>query len=183
MKGRKFGRWRVISTVIRRDGRRFWGCECDCGVLKQVYEQSLKAGRSRSCGCLRKERVSHRRFIHGAAYIPGQSATPEYNAWQNAKRRCYDQNHPRYADWGGRGIAMCARWKDSFPSFLADMGPRPSPKHSLDRYPNNNGNYEPRNCRWGTAKQQVDNRRMKRLENFSTAELQAELNLRKELGI
>lgn len=85
------------------------------------------------------------------------STTPEYGAWKRMRHRCENPDHPRYADWGGRGIRVCDRWQD-FANFLADMGPRP-PGMSLDRWPDNNGNYEPGNCRWATPVEQVRNRR------------------------
>lgn len=85
--------------------------------------------------------------------------TPEYRAWANMKSRCFDTNRPDYSDYGGRGITVCERWSDSFSNFFADMGPRPSSKHSLDRYPNNDGNYEPGNVRWATPIEQGSNKR------------------------
>lgn len=89
----------------------------------------------------------------------GKPIPPEYQAWTNAKGRCYNKNDPRFADYGGRGIGMCEEWRKDFSAFLAYIGPRPSPKHSLDRYPNNDGNYEPGNVRWAIPEQQVRNRR------------------------
>jgi hypothetical protein len=76
-------------------------------------------------------------------------------------QRCTNPRNKRYADYGGRGIQVCDRWRTSFAAFLEDMGRRPSPEHSIDRYPNNDGNYEPGNCRWATAKQQRANRRVR----------------------
>ncbi len=93
--------------------------------------------------------------------------TPEYYAWSDAKGRCYRKTKWNYERYGGRGITMCERWLNSFANFLADMGLRPSPEHSLDRFPNNNGNYEPGNCRWATRKQQVRNRRSNQLVSFN----------------
>jgi hypothetical protein len=85
--------------------------------------------------------------------------TPEYQTWANIIKRCTNPKTPNYRYYGGRGIAICSRWRDSFQAFLADMGRRPSPRHSIDRYPNNDGHYEPGNCRWATAKEQRQNQR------------------------
>lgn len=83
--------------------------------------------------------------------------TTEYNSWCNMKARCYNENHPRYPDWGGKGITVCDRWKHSFENFFADMGFKPSPLHTLDRIEGDKG-YEPNNCRWATKKEQSVNR-------------------------
>lgn len=92
----------------------------------------------------------------------GQTAngkiSPEHKAWAAIKQRCYNPNASKYKYWGGRGITVCERWLNSFENFLADMGKRPSDKHSLDRFPNKEGNYEPGNCRWATIEQQNENR-------------------------
>lgn len=85
--------------------------------------------------------------------------TPEYRAWDSLRDRCLNRRSPRYADYGGRGIAVCTRWRDSYENFLADVGRRPSAQHTLDRFPNNDGNYEPGNVRWATKKEQASNRR------------------------
>lgn len=85
--------------------------------------------------------------------------TPEYRAWHHIKDRCCNPNDKRYSDYGGSGIKMCKRWLNRFDLFLKDMGKRPSTKHSIDRFPNNNGNYSPNNCRWATSKQQAFNKR------------------------
>ncbi len=94
-------------------------------------------------------------MIHGHARMSNR--TPEFIAWANMLDRCYNPNKPNYKDYGGRGIMVCERWGDSFENFLSDMGLRPSDKHSLDRFPNNDGNYEPSNCRWATRPQQQAN--------------------------
>jgi hypothetical protein len=91
----------------------------------------------------------------------GGRRTPEYKVWAGMRARCYCETNPRYADYGGRGIRVCERWRD-FAAFLADMGPRPSPRHELDRFPDNNGNYRPGNCRWATATQNGRNKRNNR---------------------
>lgn len=92
----------------------------------------------------------------------GRSHTPEYTCWQRAKSRCFNERDKHYADYGGRGITMCDRWRDSFEAFLADLGPRPSPKHSIDRK-NNDGHYEPDNCRWADPFEQANNTRRNRV--------------------
>ena len=88
---------------------------------------------------------------------------PEYSVWRDMKRRCCDPKYKKYRLWGGRGIGVCQRWKDDFFNFLDDMGPRPSRLHSIDRYPDKNGNYEPSNCRWSTQKEQCRNTRKNRM--------------------
>lgn len=98
-----------------------------------------------------------RQHRHGFASI--KTRTPEYAAWHSMKVRCFDPKMPAYKNYGGRGITVCERWARSFPLFLADIGLRPSPQHSLDRYPNNDGDYEPGNVRWATRKQQEANKR------------------------
>ena len=99
-----------------------------------------------------------------------------------AKDRCHNTQTDRWSDYGGRGIKVCRRWRNSFENFLADMGRRPSPQHSLDRYPDNDGDYKPDNCRWATAKEQRANQRLRakvaQLNNFTDAELLAEIKRR-----
>jgi hypothetical protein len=97
-----------------------------------------------------------RAITHGE--VVGGKATPEYSAWRTMLARCRNTNNPRYSEYGGRGIVVCERWL-TFDNFLVDMGRRPSPCHSLDRFPNNDGGYEPRNCRWALPKDQMRNQR------------------------
>ncbi|HEX7893188.1 MAG TPA: hypothetical protein VF447_03285 [Terriglobales bacterium] len=91
--------------------------------------------------------------------------TREYRAWAGMIQRCTNPKHARWADWGGRGITVCERWR-SFENFYADMGNRPSPAHSLDRFPDNDGNYEPGNVRWATRSEQQLNKRPNSTDNL-----------------
>jgi hypothetical protein len=92
----------------------------------------------------------------------GQRGSAEYRIWTHIKSRCFNAKVPEYKNYGGRGVTMCDRWRESFAAFLADVGPRPSPAHSIDRFPDNDGNYEPGNCRWATVKEQANNMRSNR---------------------
>jgi hypothetical protein len=153
--GQKFGRWTVISPADNRQ----WNCVCECGVEKPVFSVHLLRGNSKSCGCYNRER--HTKHGHGRA---GQTS-PEYKAWTAMVRRCSDPHTQMYSEYGGRGIKVCDRWQD-LAAFMSDMGPRPSPQHSIDRI-DNDGDYEPSNCRWATSKEQMNNRRCSRFLTFA----------------
>lgn len=159
--GMKFGRLIVFSFSRRDKSIYFWNCRCDCGNEKEVRADSLKSGRSQSCGCLRKERVIETQTKHNNT--KGHNKTPEYNSWAAMKARCYNQNFKQFPDYGGRGVIVCDRWKDSFEDFLIDMGEKPTPNHSIDRI-DVNGNYEPENCRWTDRTSQQRNQRI-RIDN------------------
>lgn len=134
-----------------RGSKVFWQCCCCCGTAAEVAADNLRSGTTKSCGCMRGKRIA-------PAVPPECGRSAERTAWHNMRQRCTDANSPRFKDWGGRGITVCSRW-ESFDTFLADVGPRPAPGYSLDRWPNPDGNYEPGNVRWATAAQQRSNRR------------------------
>ena len=164
--GQKFGRWLVIEEAGRdKHGRRLWTCKCECGKQKDVPTNVLLNGESQSCGCLRHDRYLEAVTKHGCGKkIKGSDryATREYCIWQNMKQRCYNPNYKQFMDYGGRGIGMFEPWIESFETFYEFIGPCPSENHSIDRYPNNDGNYEPGNVRWATKKEQAEHRRNNR---------------------
>ena len=152
--GQKFGRLTVITQGGKNQhGKIVWYCMCDCGQSGRVVGQSLRAGKTMSCGCLRAEVTAKASTTHG------MSGTKALNIWKNMLRRCNDPNNPGYKHYGGRGIRVCKRWQ-SFSNFYADMGDPPTGL-SIDRIDNNKG-YSPDNCRWATNKQQTKNKRTSR---------------------
>lgn len=154
--GQKFNRLTVIRYVgsnYRGDAE--WLCKCDCGNEIVTTGYRLRNGTTNSCGCLHKEITSKGKFHT----THGMHGSPEYSIWSDIKKRCNpkNKNNPKYRLYAGRGIKVCKRWH-RFENFLADMGVRPSPKHSIDRR-NNNGDYTPDNCYWATDIEQANNKR------------------------
>ncbi len=160
--GKTFGRLRVVAELPRRIGPsgvslRMWECRCECGNITAVATAQICGKRpSRSCGCLIKDRTRERCSTHG--FAARNKRPPEYIAWKAMRLRCSaKEGHPDYPYWAARGITVCERW-DDFAAFIADMGPKPSKTHSLDRI-DVDGHYCPENCRWATPEQQSQNRR------------------------
>jgi len=136
-------------------GRQFsWWCRCDCGNEKLIASGKLRGGSTKSCGCLGRGQLGQRSITHGATR--GYTRTPEYRAWESMIRRCEMPSQPNFPRYGGRGITVCPEWRESFETFLLDMGQKPSPKHTLDRIDNDQG-YSAENCRWATWTQQRTN--------------------------
>jgi len=155
--GRRFGKLVALHPVATKTrwGKRKWLCVCDCGNRKEVVGTNLSTGNTQSCGCVGRSRLSERQRTHGL------SSHPLYSTWKAMRSRCYNPNNKAYANYGGRGITMCNAWRESFVTFLRDMGDRPQGT-SLERVDNARG-YYPDNCTWATPKQQANNRRAKRI--------------------
>lgn len=158
MIGKRFGRLTVIREIEKaRCGHKRYLCQCDCGNLSQPLGIGLRSGNTKSCGCLQREVAATSNTKHGNSTRSVRST--EHRIWTSMRKRCQNKNDESFPRYGGRGIRVCERWQ-KFEDFLADMGRRP-PGTSLDRI-DNNGNYEPKNCRWAPLTVQARNQRAKR---------------------
>lgn len=159
--GRKFGRMTVIADAPDKYGHRFVLCQCDCGTQKSVSLSHLKYGDTKSCGCLQPEATKKRATTHGL------SKTRLYRIWADIKKRCINKDNKRFADWGGRGISLCAEWIESPENFITwarENGWRTD--LDIDRI-DNNGDYSPSNCRFVTAQVNNSNKRLIQKNNKS----------------
>lgn len=154
--GRTFGRLTVLGLVsIDEISQPRWLCQCACGNKTNSLSNGLKCGTAKSCGCFRRERTTK----HGDTSSSKRIA-PEYICLNNILQRCNNSESTSYPRYGAKGVSVCDEWNslEKYPAFLAYMGRRPSDKHSIDRFPNCKGNYEPGNVRWATKAQQSENR-------------------------
>jgi hypothetical protein len=163
--GKKFNRWTILSFAFVKEypcgtRRNYWKCQCECGNVRDLDQSLLIHFRTHSCGCYHSEQTIKRNTTHGKAH------TPEYQVWAGAIARCYNEKKKAYPYYGGRGITVCAGWRNSFEKFYADMGPRPTPKHTLERK-DNDGNYSKKNCVWDTRLAQARNTRQVKRYTFN----------------
>jgi hypothetical protein len=157
--GSQFGHWLVLGLDGRKYGAPAYLCRCVCGVERRVGGGSLRSGGSTNCGCQHRISTGNRARTHG------MHAHPIHGVWRSMKERCENPNHVHFGRYGGRGISVCAEWRD-FAAFNSDMGGDWKPGLKLDRI-DNDGSYHSGNCRWVTAKVQANNRSNTRFLEFS----------------
>ena len=175
--GQKFGRLEVISQEPSKNGRAMWLCKCDCGSVAVVMGKLLRNGGTKSCGCFREENRSNLNKKHA------QYKTRLYHIWQHMKARCNNEHNRKFPAYGGRGIRVCEEWSEFLPFYEWAIANGYSDNLTIDRI-DNNGNYEPSNCRWATNKEQQNNTRKNRLvshngEVFTVAQLAEKYGIKK----
>lgn len=166
----RFGRVYVVEAMVR-DRVTYANCVCDCTTAFTARVGDLKSGNTTSCGCFRKENTAKMKTTHG------RTETDIYSIWCDIKKRCYNPKNSHFHHYGGRGISVSAEWLKDFSKFASDIGPRPTKKHQIDRI-NNDGNYEPGNCRWATRSENMRN-----TQKSMTALLGGEVIPLKELAV
>ncbi len=156
----KYNRLTVVGSAGKRGFHEMWMCQCECGTVKSIRASAVRSGRTKSCGCLVGETNIKNKTKHG------RSRSIEHKTWGGIIQRCTNPKSPNFDIYGGRGIGVCDRWRNSFSDFFSDMGPRPSPLHSIDRI-DNDGDYRPENCRWATMSEQHRNYSQNALVEFN----------------
>lgn len=160
--GDRYNNFVLVSFHERRKSQVRWLCLCDCGKMGIYILDNLRRDHTQSCGCVRKIKSTHRMTTHGDS----KGRATEYSCWLNMRNRCYYKPHKDYSNYGGRGIVVCDRWRNSYQDFLGDMGRKPSSDHSIDRI-DVNGSYEPSNCRWTMINEQARNKRRAFFVNYT----------------